>query len=388
MPRTPEALRLTEGDREALELVARTRTEQARRVDRARMLLWKADGRSLAEIARSLGANADTVALCVRKYREGGVEAALSDAARSGRPASIGDGDRAWVAGLACQRPCELGHPAETWTQSALAAHVRAEAARAGHPALARATKSMVWSILHAADPRPDRVRHCCERRDPDFEGRTREVLVACQQLSFRFDDGNLLPWEGEEPEARVVSVDEKPGIQAIAPVAPDAGPEPGVRRGAPLAGGEYRRLGTVSLIAGIDLQDGTVEGIVRERHRSREFVELPGALDAKYPEGHVIRLVPGDHSVHRSRETRAWLEGHPGRFEMVSAPRHGSWPDVIEGFFGKMARQVLRHIRVRSLDELRERIEPCLREVNASPVPHRWRWGIGPSGDGKEDAA
>lgn len=389
MPRTPEALRLTEGDREALELVARTRTEQARRVDRARMLLWKADGRSLAEIARSLGANVNTVALCVRKYREGGVEAALSDAARSGRPASIGDGDRAWVAGLACQRPCELGHPAETWTQSALAAHVRAEAARAGHPALARATKSMVWSILHAADLHPDRVRYYCERRDPDFEGRTREVLVACQQLSFRFDDdGNLLPWEGEEPEARVVSVDEKPGIQAIAPVAPDAGPEPGVRGGALLRDGEYRRLGTVSLIAGIDLQDGTVEGIVRERRRSREFVELLEALDAKYPEGHVIRLVLDNHSVHRSRETRAWLEGHPGRFEMVSAPRHGSWLNVIEGFFGKMARQVLRHIRVRSLDELRERIELYLREVNASPVPHRWRWGIGPSGDGKEDAA
>ena len=389
MPRTPEALRLTEGDREALELVARTRTEQARRVDRARMLLWKADGRSLAEIARSLGANVNTVALCVRKYREGGVEAALSDAARSGRPASIGDGDRAWVVSLACQRPCELGHPAETWTQSALAAHVRAEAARAGHPALARATKSMVWSILHAADPRPDRVRHCCERRDPDFEGKMHEVLVVYQQLSFRFDDdGDLLPWEGEEPEVHVVSVDEKPGIQAIAPVAPDVRPEPGVRGGALLRDGEYRRLGTVSLIAGIDLQDGTVEGIVRERHRSREFVGLPGALDAKYPEGHVIRLVLDNHSVHRSRETRAWLEGHPGRFEMVFTPRHGSWLNVIEGFFGKMARQVLRHIRVRSLDELRERIELYLREVNASPVPHRWRWGIGPSGDGKEDAA
>ena len=148
------------------------------------------------------------------------------------------------------------------------------------------------------------------------------------------------------------------------------------------------RRLGTVSPVAGIDLQDGTAGGIVRERHRSREFVELLGALDAKRPEGHAMRLVPGDHSVHRSRETRAWLEGHPGRFGMVSAPRHGSWPDVIEGFFGKMARQVLRHIRVRSPGEPGERIEPCLREADASPVPHRWRWGIGPNGDGKEDAA
>ena len=71
-----------------------------------------------------------------------------------------------------------------------------------------------------------------------------------------------------------------------------------------------------------------------------------------------------------------------------VSAPRHGSWPDVTGGFFGKMARQVLRHIRVRSLDELRERIELYLREADASPVPRRWRWEIGPSGDGKEDAA
>lgn len=72
----------------------------------------------------------------------------------------------------------------------------------------------------------------------------------------------------------------------------------------------------------------------------------------------------------------------------MVSAPRHGSWPDVTGGFFGKMARQVLRHIRVRSPGEPGERIEPCPGEADAIPVPRRWRWGIGPSGDGKGDAA
>lgn len=191
------------------------------------------------------------------------------------------------MAGLACLGPCGLGHPAETWTQSALAAHAGAEAARAGHPALARATKSMVWSILHAADPRPDRVRHYCERRDPDSGGKTREALAACQQLPFRFDDdGNLLPWEGEEPGARVVSVDEKPGTRAIAPVAPDAGPEPGVRGGALLAGGERRRLGTASPVAGTGPRDGTAGGIVRERHRSREFAGLPGPSTPSAPRG------------------------------------------------------------------------------------------------------
>lgn len=184
------------------------------------------------------------------------------------------------------------------------------------------------------------------------------------------------------------MSVDEKPGTRAIAPVAPDAGPEPGVRGGALLAGSERRRLGTASPVAGTGLRDGTAGGIVRERHRSREFAGLPGALDARYPEGHAMRLVPGDHPVRRPGETRAWLEGHPGRFGMVSAPRHGSWPDVTGGFFGKMARQVLRHIRVRSPGEPGERIEPCPGEADAIPVPRRWRWGIGPSGDGKGDAA
>ena len=140
----------------------------------------------------------------------------------------------------------------------------------------------------------------------------------------------------------------------------------------------EYRRRGTPALLAGTGLQDGTAGGVVRERHRSREFVELPGALDAKYPKGHAMRLVLDNHSVHRSRETRAWLEGHPGRSGMVPAPTHGSWPDVIEGFFGKMSRQMLRGIRVESLDESGERIEPCLKEADARPVPHRWTWGIG----------
>ena len=332
MAATTTCLELAEGDREEPGGIARTRTEMARRVDRARMLPAKAGGESAAPMAARLGVDPNTAEPCapqVPRRRPGG------------------------------------------------GARRRAREGQA--PALSRASKATVHRMLDAAGPRPDRVTYYCERRDPDFGGRAREVLVACQQLSLRFDeDGNLLPWEEEGPEARVVSVDERPGTQALSPTADDPGPAPGVRGGAVTRDHEYRRRGTPALLAGIDLQDGTVEGVVRERHRSREFVELLEALDAKYPEGHVIRLVPGDHSIHRSRETRAWLEGHPGRFEMVPAPTHGSWPDVIEGFFGKMARQMLRHIRVGSLDEPGERIELYLKEVNARPVPHRWTWGIG----------
>ena len=330
-------------------------------------------------MAARLGVDPNTARLCVRKYRDGGLGAALADAPRRGRPRSIGGGDRAWVVDVARARPADLGYAAGTRPGEALARHVRGHAGEAGHPALPGASKATARRILDAAGPHPDRVTYYCERRDPDFGRKTREVLVACRQLSFRFDeDGNLLPWEEEGPGARVVSVDERPGTRALSPTGEDPGPTPGVRGGAVTRDHECRRRGTPALLAGTGLQDGTVEGVVRERHRSREFIELPGALDAKRPEGHAMRLVPGDHPVRRPGEARAWLEGHPGRSGMVPAPTHGSWPDVIEGFFGKMARQMLRHIRVGSLDELRERIEPCLREADARPVPHRWTWGIG----------
>ena len=384
MARTASTLTLAEGDREKLEKISRTRTEQAQRVDRSRILLAKADGKGIDEIAAMYGVNRNTAAKCVRKYREGGLDAALADAPGRGRPSSVGDADKAWVVDLACQRPADLGYAAETWTVDALAAHVRASAAASGHPALARASKSMVWRILDEAEVKPHRVRYYCERRDPEFDSKMHDVLVVYEQVSFRFDDdGDLVPWDDEGPEVHTVSVDEKPGIQAISPTGPDLRPAPGVQGGAVLRDYEYRRLGTVSLLAGIDLLDGHVTGIVRDRHRSREFVELLDALDARYPEGDVIRLVLDNHSIHRSKETKAWLAAHPGRFELVFTPTHGSWLNVIEGFFGKMARQMLRGIRVASKQELVDRIGLYLDEVNADPVPHRWKWGVAAPGDG-----
>ena len=151
-------LELAEGDREELEGTARTRTEMARRVDRARMLPAKAGGESAASIAARLGVSPNTAEPCVRKYRDGGLGAALADAPRRGRPRSIGDGDRAWVIDVACTRPADLGHAAETWTREALARHVRGHAGEAGHPALPGASKATVRRMLDAAEPRPDRA--------------------------------------------------------------------------------------------------------------------------------------------------------------------------------------------------------------------------------------
>jgi transposase len=168
------------------------------------------------------------------------------------------------------------------------------------------------------------------------------------------------------------VSVDEKPGVQALGLTAPDLPPVPGKAR----AFGrdyEYVRHGSVSILAGIDLHSGHIFASVEDRHRSLEFIGLLARLDAYYPPEAVIRVVLDNHSAHISRETRAYLATRPGRFEYVHTPKHGSWLNLIECAFSKMARTFLRHIRVDSVDELKVRILQGVAEFNAVPVVFRW---------------
>ena len=162
--------------------------------------------------------------------------------------------------------------------------------------------------------------------------------------------------------------LDEKPGIQAIENTAPDLPPVPG-KHSAVGRDHEYIRHGTLSLLAGIDLLSGEVLGLVRERHRSVEFIEFLKLADTHYPPGPRIRIVLDNHSAHISKETRAFLATLPNRFEFTFTPKHGSWLNLVESFFGKMAKTLLRGIRVASADELRSRIELYLAEVNETPV-------------------
>ena len=134
----------------------------------------------------------------------------------------------------------------------------------------------------------------------------------------------------------------------------------------------EYKRLGTVSLLAGIDLHTGMVIPVVRERHRSCEFIEFLTELDKKYPVDWKIRLILDNHSAHVSKETTQWLLSKPGRFEFVFTPKHGSWLNMIEVFFSKIARSFLRNIRVESKQELIDRIYKGIEE---KPVIFRWRY-------------
>jgi transposase len=191
------------------------------------------------------------------------------------------------------------------------------------------------------------------------------------------YRDVNLYPpdvlHEARAQPVHTVSVDEKPGIQALGTTAPDLPPAPG-RHASIGRDYEYVRHGTLSIIAALDLHSGHIIANVESRHRSAEFIALLRRLDEHYPKEALIRVVLDHHSAHISKETMTYLSSRPGRFEYVHTPKHGSWLNLVEAAFSKMARTFLRHIRVNSLDELRSRILQGIDEMNAQPVRFQWK--------------
>lgn len=367
-------LALSTEDRELLESLMRTRTIQASIMNRARIILLKADGESIDSIADKVGLNRNSVLLCLRKFKEGGVPNAIYDASGRGRKAEITDDEKTWIIDLACQKPTEFGYAAELWTYAKLTEHIHKTAASSGHERLSTLSQSSVVNILNAAEIKPFKIKYYCEKRDPDFESKMHNVLVVYKQLSMRFnEEGNLLPYEGDEPETHTISYDEKPEIQAIATTSPDLSPTSD--NGVTMRDYEYKRLGTLSLLAGIDLLTGEAFPLVSETHKSSDFIDFLKLLDSKYPKEDKIRLVLDNHSAHTSKETRTFLATMPGRFEFVFTPKHGSWLNMIEGFFGKMTHQMLRGIRVESKQELSDRIYKYFNEINKVPVVHRWKY-------------
>lgn len=376
MGRKATSISLTDDQRSYLELQTRARTIQAQTVNRARMLLLKADGEKIDDIAEKIGVNRATVMLCIKKFKEGGIDNALSDAPGRGRNAEITDDEKSWIISIACQKPADLGYAAETWTRAALTKHINKYAESAGHLRLSTISQSKVRDILEKADIKPNKIRYYCERRDPEFDAKMHNVLLVYKQLSIQFDEnGNLLPFDNDQEVVHVLSYDEKPGIQAIATTSEDQHPDknhPTINRDY-----EYKRLGTLSLLAGIDLQTGEAIPLVRETHNSRDYVDFLKILDNKYPREDRIRIVLDNLKVHSSEETRKYLATVPNRFEFVFTPKHASWLNLVEGFFSKMTRQMLKGIRVKSKEELKSRIYKYFEEVNEEPVVYHWKYRI-----------
>jgi len=363
------ALVLTPEQRATLKELAASRLAATREVERAKVMLGYADGMTVTELQRQLGFSRPMIYRCIDKALAAGVQMGLKDKYHRPHEPEITDEAKAWVVSLACTKPKDHGLAAELWSISALARFVSERAQAAGFARLANAGKSTVWRILDDNDIKPHKIRYYLEKRDPDFDRKMQEVLMVYRDVSIYA--------EGAVHDARpnpiyTVSVDEKPGVQAIGLTAPDLPPVPGK---AATVGRDYEyvRHGTVSILAGIDLHSGHIFANVEDRHRSVEFIGLLKQLDAHYPDDAIIRVVLDNHSAHISKETMAYLGERPGRFEYVHTPKHGSWLNLIECAFSKMARTFLRHIRVTSKDDLKQRILKGIAEINAAPVVFRW---------------
>lgn len=367
-------LPLSDEDKKYLRSLSKTRTIQAQIVDRARILLYKADGVSFDEIAVRLNISKRTVRLCISKFNEGGIDAALFDAERSGRPVEISDDAKAWILNIACQRPAELGYSQELWTLTKLHKHIQQNAEQAGFPRLTTVAKSYVQKLLHDNDIKPFKIKYYCEKRDPDFESKMHDVLVVYKQVEMQFDANGDIIVPDDYKLTITVSYDEKPGIQAIANTSEDL--HPTKENGEVYRDYEYKRLGTVSLLAGIDLLTGEAIPLVRDTHKSSDFIDFLKILDKKYPAQDKIRIILDNHSAHTSKETKRFLATMPEeRFEFVFTPKHGSWLNMIESFFGKMTKQMLRGIRVKSKQELVDRIYQYFDEINKEPVVYHWKY-------------
>ena len=257
-------LAIGEQDLVAVAAIARSRTEPASRVERARMLLAYREDPSFFAVGQAVGVH--------------------------------------------------------MWTTRLLARHAREHGPVEGHACLARLAQGTLVSILNEQEIKPHKVRYYLERRDPEFKQKMAEVLCVYREVKLIKETAAAAKQKPSDAVA-IVSYDEKPGIQAIATTAPDLPPVLG--RAATFARDhEYKRQGTVSLLAGIDLLTGQVHALVRDRHRSREFIEFLKLLDAAYPAHTAIKLILDNHSAHISKETRTWLAEQPaGRFEFTFTP-------------------------------------------------------------------
>ena len=354
----------------------RSRPEPANRVERARIILAYLEEPSAYAVASAMRVSQQTVTRCLERAAElgvlaAGVLAALDDRARPGRDARITVEARTWLVGLACAKPTQFGYPHELWTTRLLAAHARDHGPRAGHPSLANLAQGTVCKILAAHEVKPHRVRYYLERRDREFEPKMAEVLCVYREVEMR---RAALGGAAQEPAVAVISYDEKPGIQAIGATAPDLRPVPGTH---PTISRdhEYKRHGTVTLMAGIDLLTGQVHALVKSLPRRRPGTATAVANSSNSsrcwrpltPAATAIKIILDNHSAHISQETKAWLAARPeGRFPFVFTPKHGSWLNLVEGFFAKAARSVpLSHPR-----RLKTRAQTTHHGVHRGPQP------------------
>jgi transposase len=329
-------LSVEESDLEILRTLARAGTTEQRLAQRARIVLRAAAGTPNRTIAAELGVSPMTVLLWRARFEREGL-AGLADEPRPGRPPLYSRADRDRVIALTLQPP-----PAGTthWSVRRLAERLAM-------------SETTVWRIWRSAGLKPHRTETFKFSTDPDLEPKVRDVVGLY-----------LAPPE----RAIVLSVDEKTQIQALDRTQPMLPLRPGqVERHTH----DYKRNGTTSLFAALNVATGAVTQEARARHTGADFLAFLRRLDRAYP-GHDLHVILDNVSTHKTPDVKAWLEGHP-RITFHFTPTSASWLNQVETWFGILSRQAIRRGSFSSVKELIAMIDTFTANWNAGATPFTW---------------
>jgi len=340
--RTGVSITITPTDRHRLEAVARDRNAAQKHVWRTMIVLLSADEVGTSEIMRRTGKSKTCVWRWQERFMTAGVTGLLRDKTRPSRVKPLGPAVAERVLALTLtDPPVEATH----WTADMMAKEAGISA-------------SAVRRIWKAHGLEPHRCRQFKLSNDPNFVPKLRDVVGL---------------YVDPPAHAIVLSVDEKSQIQALDRTQP----------GLPLKKGrlgtmthDYKRHGTTTLFAALNVLDGTVIGRNMQRHRHQEFIRFLNAIDAEVPAGKVIHVILDNYAAHKHPKVRAWLKRHE-RFIFHFTPTSCSWLNAVEGFFAKLTRRRLKRGVFRSIVDLQAAINRFLAETN--DAPRRFTWTADP---------
>ena len=338
-----ERIALDATDRERLDRLVRDRNTPQKVVWRARIVMAAAEGLNAGKIAAAVGKSVLTVRRWRRRYMAKGVDGLLKDATRPPRRAPLAAEKVKQVVEMTLhERPPNATH----WSLRTMAAAVDL-------------SYSSVQRIWRAHGLKPHLTRTFKVSRDPNFVAKVEDIV------------GLYL----DPPDkALVLSVDEKSQIQALDRTQP----------GLPIKKGragtmthDYKRNGTTTLFAAINMLDGKVIGTCMKRHRHREFVNFLKLIDKSTPAGLDLHLIVDNYATHKTPAVKRWLKTHT-RFHLHFTPTSASWLNMVERFFGEITRKRIRRGVFTSVAELESAIMLYLENHNAAPKPFVWTKSAG----------
>jgi transposase len=330
---------LSAADRRQLEAVIGDRRRARKHVERARIVLSSADRLPVQRIAMSIGVSRPMVWRWQQRFAEAGVEGLLRDKTRKPGKMPIPADIVARVVALTCSAP---PHEATHWTGRAMA------------QASGLSLRS-VQRIWQAHQLQPHRVRTFKRSRDPAFAAKLVDVVGL---------------YVDPPAHAVVLSIDEKSQIQALDRTQPGLPIKPG-RCGTMTH--DYKRHGTTTLFAALNVLEGTVIGRCMQRHRHAEFIRFLNAVEREVPAGKLIEAVVDNYATHKHSKVREWLARHP-RWTFHFTPTSGSWLNAVETFFSALTRKRIRRGSFHSVVDLEAAIKCYLAEHNRDPKPFVWR--------------